>query len=313
MTTSKKKKEFYEAEIEARARAFFNLPKDDTDNSVQRNTCKEQLWIALWKYYKEILYAQFENESERTADLYSGVINETIAKAMSAYQPENETPFLHYVNAAVKNEISHERQKNYLHGLKVPQKIRRHWNQLYNLAQLKGIDTVDTAKLRQLGLILGYSETEICAAIDYAGIGVHSNIRFCNGEEIDVFDSLVSPVGNPEVEYERQCEIDEHIRRFKLIDDCFAEKQERVKPYVSALLTLEVYQDLSVLCTVSEEQCTFTFIDTALFEELKNCGKNHTKPVTQQEIAARFGRDKTDASRTLRRFLDEVKEKLSTL
>lgn len=313
MRASKEKKENFESEIKYLADEFFSISKEDNNLASKRNTLKEKLWIALWRYYKEIQYTGYEYDDEIIAEKYSDVINSTIAKTMEAYKIEKEAPFLHYVNAAVKNEISRERQKNYLHGLKVPQKILRQWKLLVHLAHSSGIDIRDINKMRELGSMLSYSKNVLEQVLDFGKVTIYSDIITIDGKERSVFDQLKSDIGNPENELEKTEELEAVLHRFTIMDNFFRKKQERVKKYLSALLTLKFYSDLVILTKMNGRKEEFAFVDIELYVELEEIEfKGITLP-SQQDIASLFGRDKTDASRTLNEFLKEIEEKVSTL
>ena len=308
MRASKEKKENFEAEIKYLADEFFSISKEDNNLASKRNTLKEKLWIALWRYYKEIQYTGYEYDDEIIAEKYSDVINSTIAKTMEAYKIEKEAPFLHYVNAAVKNEISRERQKNYLHGLKVPQKILRQWKLLLQLAHSRGIDSRDINKMRELGSMLSYSKNVLEQVLDFGKVTICSDIITIDGKERSVFDQLKSDIGNPENELEKTEELEAVLHRFTIMDNFFRKKQERVKKYLSALLTLKFYSDLVILTKMNGSKQEFAFIDFELYADLEEIEVKGGSNPSQQDIASRFGRDKTDASRTLNEFLKELKK-----
>ncbi|UTC63749.1 hypothetical protein E4O00_07300 [Treponema sp. OMZ 788] len=313
MRASKEKKENFEAEIKYLADEFFSIPKEDNSIASKRNTLKGKLWIALWRYYKEIQYTRVEHDGEITAEKYSNVINTTIAKVMEAYKIEKETPFLHYVNAAVKNEISQERQKNYLHGLKVPQKIFRQWNKLEQIAQSRGIDSSNIQKMRELGFMLHYSEDILEQVLDFGKVKIILGTITRDGKEGSVFDGLESDMSNPEKEFEKKEVIETSVYQFRIIDEIFKKKQERVKKYLSALLTFEFFSALDALNKMIGQKQNFSFVDLELYAELEEIEVKGFKVPAKQDIAARFKRDKTDASRTLKNFLKEIEEKVSTL
>ena len=308
MKPSKDNKKDIETEISNLAKEFFAISNCDNALVVKRDTLKGKLWIALWMYYKDIQYTGYESNNETTAEKYSDVINSTIAKAIEAYKVEKETPFLHYVNAAVKNEISRERQKDYLHGLKVPQKISKYWKQLCQLADSRGIDNRDINKLRQLGVTLGIPKNVLEQVLKFGKIKITGDSITVDGKKINVFDTVQSNIRNPEVELEKKEDTQTVFRRFKIIDEFFGKKQKRVKPYLSALLTLLLFYDLATLNTQLNTKPKFSFVDIALYDELQEIQIKGGSNPTQQDIALRFGKMKSDASRTLKNFLEEVKK-----
>lgn len=312
MRASKEKKENFEAEIKYLADEFFSISKEDNNLASKRNTLRGKLWVAMWLYYKDVQYTGYESDNERTAEKYSGIINETIARVIKVYKAERGTPFLHYINAAVKNEISRERQKNYLHGLKVPQKIFRQWKLLLQLAHSRGIDSRDINKMRELGSMLGYSRNVLEQVLDFGKVTICSDIITIDGKERSVFDQLKSDIGNPEKEFEKQEDKNQEIKtafhQFRIIDEIFKKKQKRVKKYLSALLTLKFYPDLVILTKMNGRKQDFAFIDFELYADLEEIEVKGGSHPSQQDIASRFGRDKTDASRTLNEFLKELKK-----
>ena len=101
----------------------------------------------------------------------------------------------------------------------------------------------------------------------------------------------------------------------QLIDVAFAASQDRTKPYLSALLTHRVLCELDAAKTdsavIAEVLHNTRFADTEhgrtlirLFFEAENLP-------TQEDIAAQFGKDKTDASRTIHKFLQKVRQRVS--
>lgn len=312
MNAGKDKKKQYETVINSLANDFFGFSQDDTDNISARNILKAKLWTELWKYYKDIQYTGFENNDERTAEKYSDVINDTIARGMAAYKPEAGIPFLHYVNKAVKNEISRERQKSCLYGLKVPQKLRQDRKRLYDFSQYKGIKISDTVQIKKLGELLGYTEEYLQQVLDFGKLKIGSDIITVAGAERSIFETIESGIGNPEKEFEKKEEAETALLRLSIIDEVFKKKQKRVQAYVSAILTLHFRPALAALNKINGGKKRFAFVDTELYTELDELESKGLKIPAQQDIAARFARDKTDASRTLKNFLKEL-EKLSTV
>jgi hypothetical protein len=92
----------------------------------------------------------------------------------------------------------------------------------------------------------------------------------------------------------------EILQYFATIDDVFKHKQPRVQPYIRDLFTLKI---IKVLADILDLNQNYSFIDYEMLEVYKIDKK---KP-TQRSIAAKINRKETDASRTLRKFMKEVK------
>jgi hypothetical protein len=87
------------------------------------------------------------------------------------------------------------------------------------------------------------------------------------------------------------------------IDKMFKNRQDRVKPYLRALLTLKM---LKLLDSIESLPSGYEFIDYGFFEKYSK----ENKLPTQKEVAALFGRDETDASRTLSKFSKRIEHEI---
>ena len=101
-------------------------------------------------------------------------------------------------------------------------------------------------------------------------------------------------------------------REIAKIGVAFDKKQERAKPYLAALLMRQLLEELSNVKTLSVKEIeslmeNISFCDSDLLKEFsENAGNAEWKMPAQQEVARRFNRDKTDASRTMREFLGKL-------
>ena len=71
---------------------------------------------------------------------------------------------------------------------------------------------------------------------------------------------------------------------------------------------MKFYPDLVILTKMNGRKQDFAFIDFELYADLEEIEVKGGSHPSQQDIASRFGRDKTDASRTLNEFLKELKK-----
>ncbi len=98
-----------------------------------------------------------------------------------------------------------------------------------------------------------------------------------------------------------------------VMDSIFREQQERTKPFLSALLTrvfLSKSEEAKMPSKMAQEYLAVrSFVMTAEALKVKEAFLSGDKCPTQQEVAAWFGRDKTDASRTLRKFLEKMESR----
>ncbi len=130
-----------------------------------------------------------------------------------------------------------------------------------------------------------------------------------SGKGVSIFDLMESNLHNPEIDFESKESRAKTVKILKVIDECFLGRQDRVKKYLSALLTHKLFDVLSSLDKY-KANVNFQFIDKKLFEELYHIQDPKDFP-TQQDIASRFGKDKTDASRTLKKFFIDVEKSVN--
>jgi hypothetical protein len=125
-----------------------------------------------------------------------------------------------------------------------------------------------------------------------------SHLQTQEGEDFSLIDSQASPYLNPEDEVTEK----DRIRTiFNAFDDVFKNKQERVKPYLSKLISREYFEDIVRFLG------KYSFVDVEMVKSV--LFHKETLP-SQKDIAEMFGRHEADASRTINNFKKEVKEKL---
>ena len=117
------------------------------------------------------------------------------------------------------------------------------------------------------------------------------------GESYSLIDIQRSFFPNPEEEVTEKERI---LAELETVEDVFKNKQERVKPYLSKLVTREFFEEIIRFTEY------YSFIDTGM---VKSVLFNKDPLLSQKEIAEIFGRHEADASRTINKFIKEVKEK----
>jgi hypothetical protein len=118
------------------------------------------------------------------------------------------------------------------------------------------------------------------------------------GAAHSLIENKHSPFPNPEEEI---IERERIMEKLDVVEDMFRNKQERVKPYLSKLVTREFFDEITRFIGY------YSFIDT---EMIKFVLFNKGSLPSQKEIAEIFGKHEADASRTIHKFKEEVKEKL---
>jgi hypothetical protein len=86
------------------------------------------------------------------------------------------------------------------------------------------------------------------------------------------------------------------------VEAVFCQKQDRVKPYLRALLTVELY-DAIIQFNFRKH---YSFVDMSI---IKTALRNRGQVPLQKEIAKSFGKEhETDASRTIHKFFKKLKD-----
>ena len=122
-------------------------------------------------------------------------------------------------------------------------------------------------------------------------------IHVKEGSECSLIDIQSSPFPAPDEELVTKETI---ITGLEIIEDVFKSKQERIKPYLRKLVTREFFE------AITHFTGRYSFVD---IEMVKNARFNKDSLPSQKEIAEMFGRHEADASRTINKFIKEVKEK----
>lgn len=289
---------------------FFSLDKNNEETSEEYKTYRNKLLTEIWNYYKNFQYNKKCNDGESLSEKYSGVINETAINCIKKYKPDVKSELLHYLNKSISNAIHKEIHKDNLCGIKIPRSDYYLWKEIKKLAYYKKITLNDYKKLYTLGEQLGKSKNEIKKALDYGKLHIIDNENINkNGETISIFESIKSNSYDNSKVIENIIKRDEIDKFFQIVEEIFLNKQDRIKPYLSALLTLEYIKELIEYGITIKKNPEYAFIDEELYNEFKNKIKTCQKGLNQQEIAKRFGRDKTDASRTLKKIKGEINKK----
>ena len=309
----KKSRREYETSIEKLAGEFFSLSYEESYN-ILKKTLRNKLWTEIWYYCKNCQYARRERTGEESlAEKYSGIINETIYKCFESFNPAKGKSFISYLNAAMAKEISREKQNDYMHGMKIPSRTRSLWKYLQNLAEYQGIPSSNISEITKLGISIGKTEKEIKNALVWGRVTITSDIvRNSNGEEYSLFDYYTSSQKPEDDPFGKAFDIKNYDIQgiFCSIESEFCKKQDRTKPFLSALLTLKFFAFLLEMENCSKIAKPFLFVDPYLYNELRECTNSEKPYPTQQDIAKRFKKEKTDASRTINQFLSKIQNTL---
>ena len=245
-------------------------------------------------------------------------IMECVDRTLEGFQGESES-YINYISAAVSDEIRRAYERNRVfeeRQIPLPEKKMRLLRNMLRYAELTGrghlFDTADgRAKLAGCYDMTG-KELERLLIWNARSTTVSENSENGDGEDFLLFDrgNFVQQYSHENAEatlFQKEA-LEEQI---VAIDAMYSGEQERTKPYLSALLTRQVLEELekggveSATALKLLEKCSFAMMDKA--RKVKETFLSGDKCPTQQEVAAWSGRDKTDASRTMRKFLAKMK------
>ena len=124
-----------------------------------------------------------------------------------------------------------------------------------------------------------------------------------DGEERSLLDTISSQDTMPDETVILKAELECCLNK---IDKAFAAAQERTKPYLSALITHRLLVKLESAPVDMDNAMALlraaTFAKTEEAQKIIAAYQKGGAFCTQEDIAKCFGRDKTDASRTLKNF-----------
>lgn len=301
-----------ETEIIKIASEIFLLIQEKSDESSEFLTLRTKLTDMIWRWAECIFTSsQLEN---------AGVeITKCIKRCILNCQGKPDK-FIHYLFVATQQEIKRANiklsidEKNIIH---IPEKKERILRRLIAYAQSYGKNIYESNTQQWLSKAVGYSIEEIRQFVEYKIlIDVKSEYTINNdNEEISLFDnektcSKYDKEGTFKFLNSECIKQNIHIR-IKNLDETFAKEkantqnQKLSRKYLGALLTRQILQELEV-SKYYEFQDIVSLIKKTHFcnESILQSFENGTLP-TQQEVSKIFGKDKTDASRKIKQFIEK--------
>ena len=275
-------------------------------------TLRAKLTDAVWRW----ALLTFNPEKMENAAVE---IMECVNRSVLSYEGSAEH-YINYLARSLKQEIN--RANIRLHTFQseiipLPENKRRKWNRLCVAAAHYGKDIERAETKEWLAKRTGCTVNEIAKLMEWkVQTAIQSeHIDFENGNGYSLFDSAAVCIQNGYKTADAFLIEQDHIKHcIRLIDAAFATAQDRTKPYLSALLTHRV------LCELDAAKVGSTVIDVVL-RNARFSDTEHGRTLirlffeaeafpTQEDIAAQFGKDKTDASRTIHKFLQKVRQKV---
>ena len=225
--------------------------------------------------------------------------------------------FLHYLSAALKSEIKRANERNAVQesrNITLPENKRRKLKQMIRYAESCGKDISAVQTQEKLATVFCCSATEIAELIQHTELTktVPEQAENADGEVVSLLETASIFARSGDRTAEEEAVLTEELEYLlNTIDGVFLSSQERTKAYLSALLTHRLLTELENARVSAQmiETLLFgkRFASTAEARKVVQSFFGNGVFITQEEVAAWFGRDKTDASRTMRKFWERWK------
>ncbi|MBD5414574.1 MAG: hypothetical protein HDR52_09225 [Treponema sp.] len=295
-------KQQLEERIQATASDIFSLEETARlDKNEEFKSLKAKLATYIWKWCATVFGSKkLEN---------AGVeIMECIKRSLSSFKKDEAAGYMHYIAAALKKEIRRAAVKTALEKrslMRLSGKKQRKIKQFLRFAEDCGKDITNpnVQKLIAKECLCTVEEVSALAQYYVQSFVQGDTIVSDDGEERSLWDTVPAQETMPDetviLKTELECCLTE-------IDKAFAAAQERTKPYLSALITHRLLVKLE--SAPADMDNAMTLLRTSSFAKTEAAQKimaEYQKGgafCTQEDIAKCFGRDKTDASRTLKNF-----------
>ena len=314
------------ARINALYEEYAGIPVGE-ETVVAREDVRRKIIVEVCKMY--FLGKAKNADGETYADEIVLVTTDCLKKFSVSTSAKQGIPFSRYVCASVSRKINSEKEKASLSdrnaGMKfsddVQKKIRRvlqldkHYVQ-FGIADEKRRN--EKRRNEKIAAALEMSEEDVVSLKNCETTATSSlEAKNADGDEYSLVETTelsakLNREAEPETALLSVCDKTERAARIAKIESLFDRQQERTKPYLAALLTRELLEELLHIHDMSAEEIAglvggVHFADKEIVQDfVQNAGSADWTLPTQQEIAARFGRDKTDASRTMVRFLEKM-------
>ena len=308
------------ARINALYEEYAGIPVGEETEVARKAVCGKII-VEVCKIY----FLGKKNDEETYADKIVLVTMDCLKKFSASNSAKQGVPFSRYVCAAVSRKINSEKEKDARSdknaGMRFPDDAQKKIRKILQLEKHYIQFGIADEKKRneKIAVALEMTEEDVVRLKNYQTTATSSlEAKNADGEEYSLAEtaelsSKLNREAKPETALLSACEKTDCAALIAKIDSLFERQQERTKPYLSALLTRELLEELLHVRDMSAEEIAGLvegahFADKEILADfMHNAGSADWTLPSQQEIAARFDRDKTDASRTMGKFLEKMK------
>lgn len=265
------------------------------------------------------------SKAERLVSMYSEDLMKVSYRMFAKKSNKTENDFISYFEVSIKEEFEHSMcknkriEKNQGTGIsEKKQRIYSDYNRFKTAVQMCAKNRKDLTESRIQELYISTSNhyeitieklREIILAVSNASVLLESDTISTSDEEEGTATVFYSLAGADSVEknlFDKAKKIDEIAQTLLALDKEYSCAQERTKPYLSALLMRQILSELKSARIDSNQVVSLlgnsAFAQTEKAQIILKRFLSDDELPKQEEVAAMFGRDKTDASRTIQKF-----------
>lgn len=248
----------------------------------------------------EYLYCYLLAVNESKYEQYGCEIVDVATRCINGFDGTGD--FLHYFNAAWKNEYSHicgnEIIDEKFKGLKLSEQERRDVKKYMRLIARCNPELSDHDRYEKIAELMQVSVDAvktIAATSNTRVVGEYTSND--DGEEVGTFD-LLSDEFSIEGYFESLASLSNIL---DAIEEVFITLQERQKPIVADMITAKIGDDIFELDKLQKK---YSFISYEVCQQIKLT----SRIPTQRDIADKHGKNEASISRTVKEFLKKIKQ-----
>lgn len=294
---------------------IFSICQDRNDECSDFRTLKIKLADMLWRW-ASLTFNSFKLKN-------AGVeVMKCISRSISSYKGD-ANKYINYIAVAISQEIKRANAQLSIEEKNIiclPEKKYKMLSKLISVAEQYGKNIDKSTTQQWLSKVFGYSVEKIRELFIYKKqIEVKKEWRgFEDNDAYSIFDNAEIYMEYNEIEClsflnVENIQHDIHIV-IKNIEAMFLQEKENTKnqllskKYIAALLTRQILEELDASKYYEYSEILSLIREQAFCDE--SILKFFVEGVlpTQAEIAKAFGKDKTDASRKLRQFIEKLEK-----
>lgn len=299
-----KSKEQYEEEIHALVRQYSEVSGDGMD------ILKKTMFYRLMNVAAEYVFSRhiiIKNKEE-----YGEEIFKTIKNCIASFNFDKGDNFVHYLKAGIKQNLKKSKTENRRFdtsgGVHISTKtIHKIKKTLYQkqLFTMSGKNANYEEMVHWIGKNLGLDPKTVKNYLDKSILlNVPGEYDFYQDEADEKHNAMPAYINfTSQSSEEAYIHTESLIELLDIFNEVFNKTQERVKPYLRQLLSAKYFE---AAVEAQKLNKNYPFFDYKTIKT-RAIGQNIS---TQKEIAEKWRRDESDASRTIEKFEKRVKEKI---